>query len=239
MFELKKVRRNIFHDTRVWCKIWRKADLWFGKWHEKFGKFSPEQTKFSKLGLSFNPFIQSRKCMSLKIRGDLCVMTMKNAKFEIQLTCYFKIDMRYLTNFDPSNQKNLHCNGLILNKVYNVSANTVQSSYVWLHSRLIQTLKENWLELPKIDVRNLANFHQSTWKSPDWDLDGILLSKVENVWALKFKGGLCVMTVNNDAKNWREIDLSVQKWHEEFDKFWPEHSNISKICTFIGCFWKK
>ena len=178
MFELKKVRRNIFHDTRVWCKIWRKADLWFGKWHEKFGKFSPEQTKFSKLGLSFNPFIQSRKCMSLKIRGDLCVMTMKNAKFEIQLTCYFKTDMMYLTNFDPSNQKNLHCNGLILNKVYNVSANKVQRSYVWLHSRLIQTLKENWLELPKIDVRNLANFHQSTWKSPDWDLDGILLSKV-------------------------------------------------------------
>ena len=34
----------------------------------------------------------------------------------------------------------------------------------------------------KNNMRNLKNFHQSTWKSPNWDLDVILLSKVENVW---------------------------------------------------------
>ena len=33
------------------------------------------------------------------------------------------------------------------------------------------------------DIRNLPNFHQSTWKSQNWDFDGILLSKAENVWA--------------------------------------------------------
>ena len=43
--------------------------------------------------------------MSLKLRGELCVMTMKNATFEIELTCHFKIDMKNLTNFDPSTQK--------------------------------------------------------------------------------------------------------------------------------------
>ena len=49
------------------------------------------------------PFIQSRKYMSLKLRGELCIMTMKNdAKFEKEFTCQFKIDMRNLTNFDPS-----------------------------------------------------------------------------------------------------------------------------------------
>ena len=68
--------------------------------------------------------------MSLKLRGELWVMATKNAKFEIELTCYFKTDMRNLTNFDPSTQKNLHCNGLILTKVDNVSANKVQRSYV-------------------------------------------------------------------------------------------------------------
>ena len=31
MFDLKKYRGVIFHDTREWCKIWRKTDLWFGK----------------------------------------------------------------------------------------------------------------------------------------------------------------------------------------------------------------
>ena len=47
-----------------------------------------------------------------------------------------------------------------------------------MQSRLIQSLKENWLVLPKIYMRNFSNFHQSIWKSPNWDLDGILLSKV-------------------------------------------------------------
>ena len=30
------------------------------------------------------------------------------------------------------------------------------------------------------DMRNLANFHQSTRKTQNWDFDGILLSKVQN-----------------------------------------------------------
>ena len=31
------------------------------------------------------------------------------------------------------------------------------------------------------DMRNLGNFHQSTGKCQNWDFDGILLSKVENL----------------------------------------------------------
>ena len=45
----KKYRGVISHDTKEWCKVWRKTDLWFGKWHEEYGKFSPEQLKLSKL----------------------------------------------------------------------------------------------------------------------------------------------------------------------------------------------
>ena len=77
MFELKKYRGVIFHDTEEWCKIWRKTDLWFGKWHEEFGKFSPEHSKVSKLGLWWDPFIQSRKCKSLNFTGGLCITTKK------------------------------------------------------------------------------------------------------------------------------------------------------------------
>ena len=44
--------------------------------------------------------------MSFKFTGELCVMTMKNdAKFEEELTCHFKTDMRNLTNFDSSTRK--------------------------------------------------------------------------------------------------------------------------------------
>ena len=35
----------------------------------------------------------------------------------------------------------------------------------------------------KNDMRNFEKFHQSTCKSQIWDFDGIILSKVENVWA--------------------------------------------------------
>ena len=48
--------------------------------------------------------------MSLKITEELCVMTMKNdEKLEEEFTCRFKIDMRNLTNFDPSTQVSKIC----------------------------------------------------------------------------------------------------------------------------------
>ena len=44
--------------------------------------------------------------MSIKFTWESCVMTMNNdVKIEKELTCQFKIDMRNLTNFDPSTQK--------------------------------------------------------------------------------------------------------------------------------------
>ena len=39
--------------------------------------------------------------MSLKFTGEFCVMTIKNdTKFEQELACKFKIDMRNLTSFE-------------------------------------------------------------------------------------------------------------------------------------------
>ena len=63
-FDLKKYRRVIFHESEESCKIWRKIDLWFGK-------FSSEHLKVSKLVFSWDPFVQSRKCMSYKLTEEL------------------------------------------------------------------------------------------------------------------------------------------------------------------------
>ena len=104
MFDLKKYRRVIFYDTKGWCKIWRKTDLWFGKRHEEYGKFSPEQLKLSKLGYWCDPLIQSWKGMSLKSIEELC-HDKNDAKFEEELTWHFKIDVGNLTNFDLSARK--------------------------------------------------------------------------------------------------------------------------------------
>ena len=106
LLELQKYRGVIFHGTEELCKCWRKTDVRFEKRLEKFGKFSPEHLKVSKLGLWWDPIVQSRKCMTLKFTEELCVMAMKNnAKFEEELTFHFKTDMRNLTNFDSSTRK--------------------------------------------------------------------------------------------------------------------------------------
>ena len=106
MFELQKYSGVIFHGTEESYKFWKKTDLCFKKWHEKFGNFSPEHLKESKLGLSWDHFVQSRKGMTLKFTDESSVMAMKNnAKFEEELTCHFKTARRNLMNFDLSTQK--------------------------------------------------------------------------------------------------------------------------------------
>ena len=86
-FDLKKYRGVIFHETEEWCKSWRKTNLWFGKWHEEYGKFLPQHLKVSKLGLWWDPLILKIKSMNLKSTEELCVMTIKNdPKFEEELT---------------------------------------------------------------------------------------------------------------------------------------------------------
>ena len=105
MFDRKKSSGVIFHDTREWCKIWRKTDFCFKKSQEKFEKFSPEHLKISKLELWWDSFVQSWKCMSLRFTGKLCVMRMKNGPKIEELISQFKTDMNNLTNFDSSTQK--------------------------------------------------------------------------------------------------------------------------------------
>ena len=154
MFELKKYTGVIFYDTEGWCKIWRKIDLWFGKWPEQFGKFLPEYSKVSQLRLWWDPFIQSRKYMRLKFTEKLRVLTMKkDAKFGEELTCGFKIELRNLMNFGLSarkSQKNCALMGCFWPKYIMFGLKKVQRSYVWWHWRVMQNLKENWLVLSKM-----------------------------------------------------------------------------------------
>ena len=93
-FDLKKRREVTFHDTYGFENDMKNMPNFHCTW------------KISKLGLWWDPGVQSRKFMSLKFTEVLCVMTMKNDdKFEEELTCRFKIDMKNLTNFDLSTKK--------------------------------------------------------------------------------------------------------------------------------------
>ena len=61
-------------------------------------------------------------------------------------------------------------------QTYNVWPTKVQRSYLSKFEEKLTCGLEN-------DMRNLANFHQNTWKCQNWYFHGILLSKVENAWA--------------------------------------------------------
>ena len=59
------------------------------------------------------------------------------------------------------------------------------------------------------------------------------------LFELKRYRGVIFHETEEGYKIWRGIDLSFQNWHKEFDKFWPEHSSVSKIFTLMGFFWAK
>ena len=102
----KKIQRSYLSWHWWVIQIWRKTDLWFENWHDEYGKFLPEQLKVSKLIYWWDPLMWSRKSMSWKSTDELCVMTMKyDAKFQEELTCHFKIDLKNLINFDQSTWK--------------------------------------------------------------------------------------------------------------------------------------
>ena len=102
----------------------------------------------------------------------------------------------------------------------------------------MQNLKRNWLVISKL-----------TWGV--WQIliraleNSKIFTLVDSFWARyilfelqKYKGVISHET-EEGCKIWRGIDLSFQNWHKEFDKFWPEHSKVSKIFTLIGFFWAK
>ena len=57
-----------------------KTGLFFGKWHEEFGKYLSQHWHVSKLEVRWHYFIQSRKYMSLKFTGE-GVMCHNNEKW--------------------------------------------------------------------------------------------------------------------------------------------------------------
>ena len=136
------------------------------------------------------------------------------------------------------NLKNLLFNGLFLTKLYNVWVQKVERSFIWWHSRLIQSLKEDWLFLPKMTWNIWQTFTRTVETLEIGTLMASFCLKLKMYELEIYRGVLC--RDNEEwCKNWRGIDLSVQNWHKQFGKCWPEHWKISKICTLMGCFWPK
>ena len=122
------------------------------------------------MGLWWDPFIQSRKFMSSKITGEICVMSMKNdTKFEEELTCQFKVDTKNLTNFDPSTRKSQKFTlRLVLMKVCNAWAKKNIEELCLIALKLMQNLKETGSCFLKIFVSGwkiAISFYKVKWQN--------------------------------------------------------------------------
>ena len=157
------------------------------KWYEEFDKFLPEHSKVSELELWWNPFAQSRKCMTLKFKEQLYVMKMKNnTKIEEEMSCCFKIEWgtsQILTRALKS-LKNLCFNWLLVTKVYIVWATKVQRSYL-CDLQFEKRLEKFGKFSPEHFLSNFGSwshsFAQSNW---DWKNENIYL-KI-NIFILNF-----------------------------------------------------
>ena len=110
-----------------------------------------------------------------------------------------------------SSLKNSNSDWSLLYKVKNVWPKKVQRSYILWHWRTMQNLKKLTCGLEN-DTRNLANFHQNTWKCQNWYFMGFFSPKWK-MHELQLMEELQVMTLKNDKKIWRETDfISKLTW---------------------------
>ena len=145
-----------------------------------------------------------------------------------------KNDMRNLVNFNASSGKsgNLHFDVLLLSKVY----------YVWAkkstQKSCVITLKndakfEGELTCALLnDMRNLVNFDSTLKILKICTIMGSFWAKYI-MFGLKKYRGVMVDGFADWYKIWRKNDLCFQKWHEELEKFSPEHLKVSKL----GLWW--
>ena len=82
------------------------------------------------------------------------------------------------------NLKNLHFNGLLLNKVHNVWAKKSIEEFCLMALNIDATFEGKLTCVSKNWHEEFSKFlPEQVQKSKYWDSDGILLFKVENVWA--------------------------------------------------------
>ena len=106
--------------------------------------------------------------MSLNLTGELCVDNEEWCKnLNVNWLVISKLTWgiwRILTGA-LENLKNLHFNGLLLNKVYNVWAKKSIGEFCLMALNIDATFEGKLTCAFKNDMRNLANFHQSMFES--------------------------------------------------------------------------
>ena len=135
---------------------------------------------------------------------------MSDAKFEGKLICCFKNE-KNLVNFELSSRssQNFHFAWFLVCKVYNIWPKKVQRRYLSRNSRVMHSLKKNWLVVRKMTLGIWQIFTRTLEKSQNWDFDG-MLSK-QKMYKLKiYREVMCHVTLK---RNWLAVSkLTLAIW---------------------------
>ena len=167
LFELKKYRGVIFHETEEGYKIWRGIDLSFQNWHKEFDKFWPEHLKVSKIFTLIGSFWAKFILFELeKYRGVIFHETEKLYKIWRGIDLSFQNWHKEFDKLWPEHSK--------VSKIFTL---IVSFSAKYMLFELKSTEELSCMKLKrdtkfgeeltcfKIDRRNMTNFELSTQKS--------------------------------------------------------------------------
>ena len=144
MILAKKYRRVMSRDPKDWCKIWRKANLLFQKWHESGEYFTRALESLQKL--HFHLF---QLCQLFNVLILMCsLMKYLNRNWLVVSELTWQI-WRILTQSLESLKK-FPFNVPLLRKVYYIWTKNVQRSYISWHWKGIQNLERNRLAISKL-----------------------------------------------------------------------------------------
>ena len=82
------------------------------------------------------------------------------------------------------------------------------------------------------DMKNSANFHQSTRKCQNWNFDKILFVQSKKCMSLKFTVEICVMTMKNYTKTEEELTCRFKIDISIFTNFDPSTRKSEKHFRF-------
>ena len=121
--------------------------------------------------------------------------------------------------------KNFRFNGILLSKVYIGWAKKSKEELSCMTRTSDEKFGEKLTYYFKIYMRNLTIFDPSTRKSNFFYFNGLLLAK-HILFELKKYRGVIFHDTEEWYKIWRGLDVLFQNWHEEFDRFWSDHSKV-------------
>ena len=136
--------------------------------------------------------------------------------------------------------KHFHFNGLLLSKVYIVGSELKKYREIIFHETEKRYKIWRGIDLP---FQNCHKEFDKIWPehskvSKNFILMGSYWAKYILFELRKYRG-IIFHETEERYKIWRGINLSFQNWLKKFDKFWSEHSKVSKIFILMGSFWAK